>query len=166
MWRALYLSLLMITAPLAAQPVAKTTDLAWLIGDWTGEGQMFGRPSTARLSASHALGGTWVQLDYSVRVAAISLAPAIAFDGRGMYRASATGRWSGRWTDSYGASHPLAGRVTGQRLVSTWGSVDTEIGRTSYEVAADGTLGVIDQTLQPDGSWRQFARALFRKSGN
>ena len=164
MWRILSLALLLFAVPVAAQPGVKSTELDWLSGEWTGEGQIFGQPSAANLTVGPSAVRGWVQIDYSVRVTTVTATTAAAFVGQGMYRAIGVGKWSGRWSDSNGSNHPLAGRVNGQRLVSIWGSVDTEIGRTSYQQSADGALEVIDQVLQADGTWRQFARAVYRRA--
>lgn len=164
MWRILTVVLLLFATPVAAQTAMKPAELDWLFGDWTGEGQMFGQPSAATLTVGPATVRGWVKIDYSVRVTNVAATTAAAFMGQGLYRAIGTGKWAGRWTDSNGSSHPLEGRVSGQKLVSTWGSVDTEIGRTSYQQSADGSLEVTDQVLQADGTWRLFARAVYRRA--
>lgn len=164
MWRLLTLVLLLFAAPATAQSAASPAELDWLVGEWTGDGQIFGQPSSATLAVGTATVRGWVKIDYSFRVTNVAATTAAAFMGQGLYRMTGSGKWSGRWTDSYGSSHPLAGRVNGQKLVSTWGSVDTEIGRTSYQRSADGSLEVTDQVLQADGTWRLFARVVYRRA--
>ena len=166
--RAILAVLLMLAAmPLAAQaPLAaqgSRGDLDWMTGQWSGSGRMFGRPSVTRLTVAPAIGKSWVQLDYSAEVAAAGNAPPIRFDGRGHYRATADSKWTGRWLDSAGSSHPVAGRVSGRTFVTLWGSVDSELGRSRYALGPDGQLTVTDSVLQADGTWRDFATATYRR---
>ena len=157
----LTLLLVLAAAPLAAQTPQGGLD--WLTGQWRGEGSMLGRPSVTRMTVAPAIGTSWVQLDYSARVTATANAPAINFDGRGHYRPLKDSRWTGRWLDSAGSSHPLTGRITGQTFVTLWGSVDSELGRSRYVLGPDGVLTVTDAVLQADGSWRDFATASYRR---
>lgn len=118
-------------APAPAQGVAQ---LAWLQGDWSGTGTMFGRPSEARLEIRPALGGRFLELSYR----------ASGFEGRAFYRPGGDNRWAATWFDNRGTTFPIEA-VAGERLLTAnWGSAATEQGRTVYRLLPDGRLEVVD----------------------
>lgn len=133
--------LLCLTPPAAAQartpaPAAAqgSNSLAWLQGSWRGAGTMFGRPSEARLEIRPALGGRFLELSWR----------AGQFEGRAFYRPAGEGRWRATWFDNRGISFPIEAAAAERTLTAEWGSADTERGRTSYRLLADGRLEVID----------------------
>jgi len=142
---------LVCAAPAAAQDVAA---IGWMSGSWQGSGNMFGRPSEARLEVRPVLGGRFVELSYR----------AGAFEGRAFYRAGENGGWRATWFDNRGTSFPIAAEVDGRTLTANWGSADTERGRTVYRLAEDGRLHVTDSVLRPDGAHREFAAHVFTRA--
>jgi hypothetical protein len=145
----------------AATP--EPVSLAWLHGEWAGNGQMFGRKSEVTIVAAPALGGSATELRYVAQVAASGEAPAFRFEGQGIYRVNAKGKVEGRWSDSNGSFHPVGGRVNGRRMETLWGQTTTEIGRSSYTLDDAGQFAVSDAVLTPDGTWRIFATATYRR---
>jgi hypothetical protein len=142
---------LVCTAPAAAQDVAA---LGWLSGSWQGSGNMFGRPSEARLEVRPALGGRFVELSYR----------AGSFEGRAFYRPAEDGSWRATWFDNRGMSFPIGALLEGRTLTANWGSAETERGRTVYRLAEDGRLYVSDSVLRPDGSHREFAAHILARA--
>jgi hypothetical protein len=56
---------------------------------------------------------------------------------------------AGKRTDGTGRVRPAVG---GAQWWTKWGSVDVEIGRSTYALESDGALIASDSILQPDGS--------------
>jgi hypothetical protein len=165
MRRAL-LALLMVSTSAIAAPEASSPEapnLEWFVGEWVGTGTLFGQPSIVMLSVTPALGSTATALAYRAQTAASPPRPAVSFEGRATYRITTKGRVEGQWSDSNGSQHSLGGRIAGTMMTTIWGSPTTELGRSTYARDAAGTLTVTDSVLTPDGGWRMFATATYRK---
>ena len=145
------LALALLGAAAPAQEPAGALD--WLHGRWSGAGTVQGAPSEATLEVAPALAGRFVELRYAF---VTSGERPVRFEGRGFYRADGAA-WRGRWFDSTGAIRPLTGTVAGTTLTTQWGDPATEQGRTTYRLAAAGTLQVTDEVLRRDGRWLVFA---------
>ncbi len=165
----LYLALALVTLsnPAFSQPsiapaVTVAPSLDWMIGEWAGEGTLFGRPSRVSLSVKPILGGKAVALDYAVSVNTEGEKPAINFTSHGFYRATKGKRWEGRWVDNFGNLHDLNGRIDGTSLIAMWGSPGTEIGRTRYALEG-GALLLTDQALMDSGVMEVFATSRLSK---
>src|SRR5688572_10593360 len=86
---------------------AAAEDWAWLLGEWRGEGNFFGRPSKAVLVAAPALGRRFLELRWQLA----------GYEGRGLY-----GGGKGHWYDSTGAVRPLAYAAETGALTVDWGT--------------------------------------------
>lgn len=155
-------ALVALAAPAASNAsAAPATSLAAWHGDWTGSGTAFGKPATATLTIGPAPDGDATALDYRL---SIEGAPPVTYSAEATYRVDAKGRVSGKWTDNYGRTRPIGGRVTVQFWSNNWGSADVEIGRSIYRLEGADLLSVSDSVLQDDGSWRTFATLQYRRS--
>lgn len=150
-------------APVAAQAPVETPSLVWIHGEWAGAGMMFGRPSEVTISAEPALEGQATAMVYKARVPATEGKPEIRFEGRAIFRTGKGGKVAGRWSDSAGNFHAIGGWSEPRALTTHWGDAATEIGRSTYRLGDDGSLKIADYSLRPDGSWREFASATYRK---
>lgn len=157
-------ALLVLSGPVAASPPAAevvatpAASLSAWHGSWVGEGMAFGQKATATLEL--AMDGAATRLDY--RLIVDGAAP-MRYSAQGIYRVDAKGRVAGSWSDNQGQNRPVAGQIATNLWAVHWGSADSEIGRSTYALEADGTLIVRDSVLQPDGSWRVFATLRYRK---
>lgn len=142
-----------------APPAPESPALAAWHGDWVGEGQAFGKPATATLDIGAGEEGA-TRLSYRLAIAG---APPVRYSAEAMYRIDAKRRVTGTWTDSYGASRPVAGVVDAGKWAVHWGAADSEIGRSTYTLEAADRLVVNDSVLQDDGSWRLFASLAYRR---
>lgn len=147
---------LALAAPVAAQAPVAAPDLTWLHGEWKGSGQLQGRPTEVNLSIRPVFDGSATALDYRASFTGGS------FEGRATYRIGAQGKVTGQWSDSAGSLHLVSGRITGSSLTTVWGSPITELGRSTYMRSGD-TLTVTDTVLTPEGGWRTFATASYRR---
>jgi hypothetical protein len=150
--------------PLLAAAPETASPLAWMHGEWSGSGEMFGRPSSVILSVKPTLNGSATELRYTAQLPATDAVPTFRFEGQGIYRAADKGKVEGRWSDSNGSFHPVGGNVSAGRMVTVWGQPSTEIGRSVYELDDKGGLTVSDSVLAADGNWRVFAKASYRRS--
>lgn len=154
--------LLCLASPVQAEaPPAKL--LGWLHGEWQGTGTLFGQSAEVSLDIAPSIDGKGTTLRYRADGAARPARAAIRYEAQAIYALDGKGRLRGRWLDSAGNDHPVLGREDGTRLTTLWGEVSTEIGRSTYVLNADGTLSVSDTVLQPDGGWRTFASASYRR---
>jgi hypothetical protein len=154
--------LMVLAAPAAAQTLAEAPSLGWIHGEWDGTATIFGRPATVSLSVTPVLMGGATALTYRVQMPASATQPEFRFEGRGTYRVAKDGRVVGQWNDSQGNFHSLAGRVTGTSMAVTWGEPRTEVGHSTYALAADGTLSVTDAEFGR-GQLRVFSTQSYRK---
>ena len=70
----------------------------------------------------------------------------------------------GSWADNSNRTRPVAGRIAGSEWHNLWGSVDVEIGRSTYVLEAPDRMIVTDSALNDDGSWRVFATLNFQRT--
>jgi hypothetical protein len=155
-----------LAAAFALTLTAATPDpapLAWMHGEWSGNGEMFGRTSSVMLSIKPALRDSVTELHYVADLPVGSAAPAFHFEGKGVYKIGTKGKVTGQWSDSEGNFHAIGGSVSAGRMVTVWGQPSTEIGRSVYALDDKGELTVSDSVLTPDGGWRIFATARYRR---
>jgi hypothetical protein len=152
----------LIWALLSGSTQKPVQSLDWLHGEWRGEGTLQGRPGKVSLSVGPVLDQSATALSYAVEIAKTDTAPAFRFEGRGTYRVAADGKVMGQWSDSFGNFHPLSGKVSGQKLIVTWGEPRTEVGQSSYELDAAGQLRTGDWVLT-SGALKPFAEARYRR---
>lgn len=145
---------------LAAPAATPTPSLTAWHGEWTGEGVAFGQPATAMLAIGPAEDGA-TALAYRLSV---ERTPSVAYSAKAIYRVDMKGRVSGSWTDNYGRTRPIGGRLSDQLWVSNWGSADVEIGRSTYRLEGANLLVISDSVLQDDGSWRVFSMLRYRRN--
>lgn len=133
--------------------------LSRLAGSWSGTGTVLKQPSAIQMTWSWELGGRFIKLAFRNDM---GTAPKInVFEGHAYYRPVGEGHYRGMWFDNAGMLRPLEARRDGDALVSKWGTPDTEEGETTYRLAADGTMEVIDRVKGKDGTWRDFGRATY-----
>lgn len=163
-------ALLAVASPAAAEdplPVpsagisAPAPSLAAWHGSWAGEGTAFGRAATATLVLGPGPQDGATALAYKLTVPGT---PPIAYSAEAIYRVDGKARVRGSWTDSYGRTRPIGGRLAASEWVNFWGSADVEIGRSTYALEAPDRLIVSDSVLQDDGSWRVFATLRFHRT--
>jgi hypothetical protein len=154
---------LLLAFPLVAASPDAATPLAWMHGDWTGSGEMFGRVSSVTLSVKPSLKDSATELRYTAELPASEAMPAFNFEGQAVYRVSEKGKVAGQWSDSQGSFHDIGGNANTGKMVTVWGQPSTEIGRSVYALDDKGQLTVSDSVLTADGSWRTFAQARYRR---
>ncbi len=123
------------------------------LGTWHGAGTLFGKEAKFSMTWERSPYGQFVHLSF--RNPAITAEAFYHLDNAQSYR--------GTWVDSRGVSLPLAAVVKDSVLETTWGSPETEQGRTSYHLRAADSIEVTDFVLK-DGKWTRFGRARYTRS--
>ena len=125
-----------------------------VVGEWRGEGQLFGQPAEFKMIWEFELDRRFVRLTYSIRGAADMKAIA-------HYRLREPETLDGVWVDTRGEILELSGSVTSTALETIWLS-PTEEGRTTYERTGPDSLEVRDYVEDGDG-WRLFGQAGYSR---
>lgn len=146
-----YITIMGFGAILLASEVLPAEDLTTPVsGTWAAVCDAWGTAATCHSTWQQGLHQNhWIQVYKIVR----SSDEATLFSGRGLYRLNKD-QADGYWEDSQGSVHPLAGQFEDGALTVTWGSLDTELGRSRYDFR-DGSLRVQDEVLDDEG-WRVF----------
>lgn len=140
--------------------------LARMVGQWSGTGTVLNQPSKIEMSWAWELGGRFLRLLFRNEM---GTAPKInVFEGHAYYQPAAltplgASRYRGMWFDNSGLQRPLEATRDGDRLVSQWGTPDTEQGETTYRLRSDSTMEVIDRVKGKDGTWREFGRSTVER---
>lgn len=135
-----------------------------LLGEWTGEGTLLGRPARFEMSwRSGTVPGVYA-LSFSngfVDPAAPTGSPVQpVLSAEALYQQRPDGTVHGTWFDTRGVRIDLEGEAQDRELRITW-TAPTENGVTLYRVVADG-VEVID-SVQAASGWREFGRAQYRR---
>ena len=127
-----------------------------VLGEWEGEGELFGRPTRFRMVWEHELGDQFVRLTYAIR-------GNVSMDAIAHYSLRDPASPEGVWLDSRGEMLELSAKTTDTTLETIWRST-TEQGRTTYEVIGSDSVAVHD--YYHDGAdWQQFGQAGYRRLG-
>jgi hypothetical protein len=135
-----------------------------LLGAWSGDGTLLGRPARFEMSWSAGAAPDVYRLSFSngfVDSAAPSesaVQPVLSAEA--LYWQRPDGGVEGTWFDTRGVRINLEGTAAGNDLRITW-AAPTENGVTLYRLVADG-VEVVDSVQTADG-WREFGRAHYRR---
>ncbi len=156
--RILIAILVLACAPLASADEARTRGFfAALAGEWQGEGEVLGMASVQKARWEPALGAAFFRFAFDNRMTAAD-GKQSQFQAEAFYRVNKEGAVTGTWLDSRGMTLPIAGGLDESgTLVMSWGTVETEQGRSSYRLVADA-LEITDEVMAPEGNWRVFGQ--------
>ncbi len=125
-----------------------------IVGEWHGEGHLFGRPAEFKMIWEWELDQRFVRLTYSIR-------GATDMEAIAHYRLCDTEPLVGIWLDTRGEFLELSATVTDAVLETLWRS-PTEEGRTTYERTGADSLQVRD--YYHDGNdWKLFGQARYSR---
>ncbi len=135
--------------------------IANLIGNWEGEGKLFGQPAEFSMSWSWELDRRFVRLNFENGLVSDGqiqpVLKAIAF-----YRVAESGELTGHWFDSRGQTLRLEPAAGDSTLITHW-FAESEQGRTTYRIRGPDSVEVTDEVMA-DGQWRPFGAASYRRS--
>ena len=144
---------------------APVGEIQWLVGRWSGEGELFNNPVRMQLEICPVAGKSGFALDYRVTAGADASASTL-FAGYALYWPSERGKWNGSWIGSNKVQHKLSATQLGREFDAIWSNAEVETGRTVYTLQDDGSLIVIDQVRHEDGAFQPFAKGSYQRAGD
>ena len=133
------------------------------MGEWEGQGKLFGLDATFSMTWESVLGQQFVRLTFQNSIETDS-GTARTLKAQAFYKPTGTAEFEGTWFDSRGVVQPLRGSVEAETLTVLWGTPETEQGRTIYRLVDKNQIEVEDFVLR-DGEWAQFGSASYRRVG-
>ncbi len=85
------------------------------------------------------------------------------FEGHAYYRVSGEAKLVATWFDSAGQIRPIEAVRGADAIVSTWGTPETEVGETTYQLLADDRVELVDRVRGKDGTWREFGKSTLTR---
>lgn len=156
------LAIIGVAALLMTSATGASEDLfGTLTGTWKGGGEVRGMTSEQTMVWSRVMGGQFTRLEFDNRMRQ-GEGSEIRFQAHAYYRVGPGGEIIGHWFDSRGVEFPLRGTQTPSSMTIEWGTPDTELGRTEYQLKED-RLEVTDEVLSTDGEWRVFGRSKLQR---
>ena len=146
-------------------PAQEDRFLKRLQGDWEGNGQAFGGAARLRIKWEWVLDNKFLRLSLRSEMSAANGATRI-FEGQAYYRPDGADKYTAHWFDSRGVTFPIKAQLEGNTLVASWGTPETEEGKSTYQLLDDTTLEVVDSVKQKDGTFREFGRAKLKRAQN
>ena len=138
----------------------------WLLGRWTGEGELFKNPARMNLSICRLAGSRGMTLNYRTETGRKGSAGYYAFFGHADYFPQSENKWHGRWIGSNKVDHDLAATLSDGEFLTVWQNAAVETGKTSYRMTARGRLQVRDYVVGKDGDFHIFAKADYARTEN
>ncbi|HEX9885039.1 MAG TPA: hypothetical protein VGA70_01050 [Longimicrobiales bacterium] len=147
--------------PVGARIAAAPTVLDSLVGSWSGEGTLMGRPGSFHMawSATEVPGVHSLAFGNAFRSDDGSETPVLS--AHATYRTGEDGSVDGVWFDTRGVRIELSGRVDADRLRVEW-TAPTEAGVTVYGWPGNGSVDVVDSVRTAEGV-REFGRASYQR---
>ncbi|MCK5439936.1 MAG: hypothetical protein KAI97_08325 [Gemmatimonadetes bacterium] len=160
---ALTMGLLPLLLPSdVSRPVPAVPDvIPQLIGQWEGEGELFGQPATFSMVWEWELDQRFVRLTFENRLIENGQ-PRTVLRAIAHYRVTDSDQLHGTWFDTRGEILELKATATDSTLVTHWFG-ETEQGRTTYHMTGEDTVEVHDDVLGNEG-WRPFGKASYRQA--
>ena len=132
-----------------------------LSGTWQGTGVVSKMDSKIEMKWERVLDGKFWKLSFVNEMKGAN--GAIKFEGVAFYKTVDKTKTAGTWFDSFGLIRPIDAMIETDRLVSNWGTVETELGSTIYRLTAENSLEVVDSVKSKDGTWREFGRSTLSR---
>jgi len=134
-----------------------------LQGDWEGDGTAMGGAAHLRIKWEWVLDNKFLRLTLKSDMTAANGARRV-FEGQAYYRSSGVDKYLAHWFDSRGVTFPIRAELDGNTLVASWGSAETEEGKSTYQLIDETTMEVVDLVKQKDGTFREFGRAKLKRN--
>lgn len=148
-----------ISNPVVAQK--KERSIEWLLGEWEGEGTLFGNPARFNMKWEYILDSTFIQLTFQNQI--ISENQRIpAFKAIGVYQPGEDNKFNGRWFDSRGVQQSLDATFESPTLTTQWSNPSVEKGKTIYKIIGKRNIEVKDYVWKGN-QWAEFGIATYTK---
>jgi len=136
--------------------------LDFLSGDWSGPGTLSGSETRVTQSWQPALNGAFTNIEHKIWMSTED-GLTLVFEGTGYYREMPDKSLTGVWVASNGNILPLRATAEANTLTVKWGNSETESGKTTYQLLADGRLSAVDSVEDADGNLREFGSAILTR---
>jgi len=131
------------------------------IGEWYGEGELFGNKAEFKMKWEWVLDRKFVHLIFQNKMLSSNGAYRI-LKAQAFYQITDTDEIQGTWFDSRGTVLSLNASIEENSLSTLWGSDQTEQGQTVYQLKDDDSIEVKDLFFK-NGNWKQFGHALYHR---
>lgn len=162
MRRRICVSLLLLLLVPAYASSQEDKFLNRLQGEWEGDGRALGGPAHLRVKWEWVLENKFLRLTLKSEMTAANGAKRL-FEGQAYYRPDGADKYVAHWFDSRGVTFPIKAQLDGNTLVAWWGSLETEQGKSTYQLIDETTMEVVDFVKQKDGTFREFGRAKLNR---
>jgi hypothetical protein len=133
-----------------------------LQGDWEGDGTAMGGAARLRIKWEWVLDNKFLRLSLKSDMTARDGSKR-TFEGQAYYRSAGVDKYVAHWFDSRGVTFPISATRDGNTLVASWGSAETEQGKSTYQLIDEATMEVVDSVKQKDGTFREFGKARLKR---
>lgn len=161
---ALLLAMFLLFSEGYAQPQSDVF-LNRLSGSWEGDGKAFGIAARLQMKWEWVLGNKFLRLSLRNEMRRADGQTQV-FEGHAYYQrvgATSEGKYEARWFDLRGISFPITAHLEGDALIASWGSPETEQGKSIYRIIEQGKMEVVDSVRQKDGTWREFGKFVVQR---
>lgn len=136
--------------------------LAKLEGNWTGVGKAFNMPATISMSWERTLNNQFYQLRYRMDMKAPD-GTIQTFEGTAFYKIISEKELVATWFDSGGETHPIKASIDATSLTAIWGTPETKLGTTIYQLTSEETIEITDFIQNKKGEWKQFNKNTVKR---
>lgn len=146
----------------ASAQVSQHPFLKDLKGEWSADGKAFGMPAKISMSWQPSLEDKFMHLIYKMEMRSQDGKTQV-FEGTAFYKPSGDNQLKATWFDSGGEMHPITATVEGTTLTSIWGTPETKLGKTTYQIIDGNKVEIVDSIRKSDGTWKEFNRNTVQK---
>ncbi|MBK7872542.1 MAG: hypothetical protein IPJ74_18610 [Saprospiraceae bacterium] len=139
---------------------AQSADFEKVMGEWTGTGKLFGQEASFSMIWELTLNDQFIHLTFQNQLTANGKNNVM--NAQAYYKPSSDNTFIGTWFDSRGMILPLNAIFKDNMLTTEWGSVETEKGKTTYEIKSKNVIEVKDYVFTNE-QWQQFGYATYQR---
>lgn len=129
-----------------------------IMGQWQGEGQMFGQSAEFSMHWESILGGKFIRLNFINKFGEVPTKHVMK--AHAYYDLSNN---SGNWFDSRGSMFSLSLQISPHSLLVFWGNEETEKGKTSYTIDKFDSMVFVEDYIYKEGKYQLFAKANYQR---
>lgn len=116
-------------------------------GSWKGSGTLMGSEANFYMKWTWELDGNFLKLEFQNKRTSPS-GQELVLDAHAYYQSINDSVVEGTWFDSRGVTFPVRGVLKGSTFTVTWGSPETEQGKTIYVLDSVTEIAVTDYFLR------------------
>lgn len=125
---------------------------------WEGNGTIMKTSTEFEMNWSKTLDNQFLRLDFQNQMN--TKKGKVIFSATAFYKVKSDSTILGTWFDSQGNMYTLTGEVSNNKLIVNWGTSERQVGKTVYMMMDNGTIEVVDFSIQ-NGKEVQFGEAIY-----